>query len=298
MNTFFKFWAGLLALLALGAAFLGIFRLLVFATACEDPFIRIIQETSSAIRQDAADGDVFLRRAKAYHTLGKLEKAAADYSRAITLGRNEAAVYLARGKCYSDLEQNTVALQDVLHAHELAPPTAGSYHRLADIYTSMANYDEARKAFEKGLALSPTNAGLLTCQARLFLKTRDRKAAARGFDAALAADPAFAFAYFCRGKLHAQQRARAQAIRDFSMVIYAPPTTCYLRRLQLSACLERAQILHKRNQPAFWLDFGRILRAVFRMKLTDLKIRAAEAGWLPMARTAADSDPFSPAAQE
>lgn len=293
MNKFMKFSAGVLALLALGTAVLGIFRLLVSATACEDPFIRVIQETSIAIRQNAMDGAVFLRRARAYHELGKLEKAAADYSRAITLGRNEAAVYLARGKCYSDLEQNTVALQNVLHAHELAPPTAGSYHRLADIYTSMANYDEARKAFEKGLALSPTNASLLTCQARLFLKTRDRKAAARGFDAALAADPAFAFAYFCRGKLHAKQRAPERAIRDFTMVINAPPTSCYLRRLQLSACLARAEILHARNRPAFWLDFGRILRAVFRLKLIDLKIRAAEAGRLPLLRTAAYVSPES-----
>lgn len=298
MKRFFLFCAVLLALLAFCAAVFGVLRALGSATACEDPYIRIIQETSSDIRQEAADGAVFLRRAKAYHELGKLDKAEADFSQAITRGQGDAAVYLARGKCRNDLEQNSDALRDILQAHELAPPTAASYHRLADVYTAMEDYDQARAAFAKALALDPASAALLTCQARMFLQARDRKAAARGFDAAIAADPAFAYAYFCRGKFHARQRAHEQAIRDFSVVINAPTTGCFSRRLQLSACLRRAEILRKRNRPAFWLDFGRILRSVFRSKLIDLKIRAAEAGRLPLARTAADSEPLSPGTQE
>ena len=288
MNKFSIICVGLFVLLAFCAAALCLVRTFDSTTACENPIIREIQETSWAIRQNPAAGDLFLRRAKAYHTLGKLEKAVADYNQAITRGQNNAAVYLARAKCYSDLDQNSAALQDALHAQELAPPTPVSYHRLADIYTSMKNYDKAQTAFAQGLKLSPTNAALLTCRARMYQQSGDYKGAARGYDKAIAADPTYIFAYYCRGRLRAKQRAREQALRDFSVVINAPPT-CYLRRLQLDAYINRARVLHRLNRPSFWLDFFRIFQSVVRKKLVDVKIWAAEAGRLPLLRTVEDA---------
>ena len=288
MNKLSIIGMGLVAVLAFCAAVIGLVRVCDSVTACENPFIRKIQETSLAIRQDPAAGDMFLQRAKAYHTLGKLEKAVADYNRAITLGQDDAAVYLARAKCFNDLDRNSAALQDVLHAQELSPPTPVSYHRLADIYSSMKNFDKARTAFAQGLKLSPTNAVLLTCQARMFQLAGDDKGAARGYDKAIAADPAYIYAYYCRGRLREKQRAHEQALRDFSVVINAPPT-CYLRRLQLDALIDRARVLQRLNRPSFWRDFFRIFQSVVWEKLIDLKIRAAENGRLPQLRTIEDS---------
>lgn len=255
--------------------------------ACEDPYLRDIQQTSEAIRHEGADVAAHLKRAAAYQELGKHGKAAADYSQAIALGAAGVEVYLARGKCFNVEGQNQAALQDILHAQELAPASPESLHRLADIHSSMGNYDEARMAFMEGLKLSPTNAPLLTCQARLYRNMGDLTAAEHGFNAAIALDPEYIYAYYCRGLLFATMGEHAKAFTDFTAVVDAPPT-CYLRHIQMSSYVARARSARALGLGGPAVDLVKAGLIAARLKVIARSIQAAELGKfnVPRARAA------------
>lgn len=255
--------------------------------SCEAPFIRDIQQASVAIRRDNTDVAAHLQRAAAYRELGKHGKAAADCSRAITLGAKDADVYLTRAKCFNVIDRNPAALEDIRRAQELSPPSPRSHHLLADIHSDMGNYDEALAAFTEGLKLDPTNVPLLTCQARMFRKKGDLDDAERGFNAALALDPSDAYAYHCRGQLFAEMGEHAKAVDDFNAALDAEPT-CFLRRLWVSTYLARGKSAHALGLKRYRADLFKAVYEILRQKMVDRRIQAAESAKADAPQTGTD----------
>ncbi len=265
----------LAAIVFLVAVFGSLLLLQYPSPACEDPYIREIEQTSRAIHRSGATADLHFRRAKAYAELGQHAKAAADYTQALALGTPESDILLPRAKCLSVAGQNEEALQDLLRAQEILPPSAGLCHRLADVYCELKRYEESQAAFAQGLELAPEDAPLLTCQARMFRAQGDPEAASRGYDAALRIDPEYIYAYDCRGRLLLDQDEYKGAIADFTRVIQAP-TTCYLRRMQLRAYAARYAAARAGGIPGYQLDPFRAGIVAGKLKRIEQRIQAAE----------------------
>ena len=85
----------------------------------KDPEVRI-KGCSELIRRDSADATTYYNRAVAYETSGDIDRALADYTKAIELAPDNAAAYDNRGRTYARKGDYTRAMADVLKASELA----------------------------------------------------------------------------------------------------------------------------------------------------------------------------------
>jgi Flp pilus assembly protein TadD len=92
--------------------------------------------------------------------LHQLEKALADYSKAIELDPKNPVAWSNRGITYRDLHQREKALADLNKAIELAPKFAPAWNIRGNAYRDLHQYEKAIADYSKAIELDPKNAGL------------------------------------------------------------------------------------------------------------------------------------------
>jgi len=82
-----------------------------------------IKSCSENIRRDAKNAIAYYNRGTAHQLKGDLDRATADYSKAIELKPNYASAYNSRGLVYASKGDYAHAVADVTKASELTPKT-------------------------------------------------------------------------------------------------------------------------------------------------------------------------------
>ena len=83
-----------------------------------EPRLRI-KGCSDIIQRSPDDATAYQNRAFAYELTGDIDKAIADYSKAIALTPSNASVYVNRGRAYASKGDQIHAVEDDTKAHEL-----------------------------------------------------------------------------------------------------------------------------------------------------------------------------------
>jgi tetratricopeptide (TPR) repeat protein len=90
--------------------------------------------------------------------MGQLDKAVADFSRALELDAKHAAAWGGRGVAYSALGQLEKAVADYSRAVELDPKFAAAWHSRGIAYGQMGQLDKAVADFSRAIELNPRDA--------------------------------------------------------------------------------------------------------------------------------------------
>ena len=94
----------------------------------KNPEIRI-KGCSEIIRRNPADATAHLNRAAAYELSGDIDRAIADFTKAIELAPDNSAAYNNRGRAYARKGDYTRSVADVLKANELVGEATASNTR-------------------------------------------------------------------------------------------------------------------------------------------------------------------------
>src|SRR5215207_5534741 len=102
-----------------------------------------IKACSAILQRDAKDAIAYYKRGLAYQFKGDLDRAIADYNKAIELRPRSARAYESRGSAYASKGVYTNAVADVTKASELAARKT-SDDRPSTSRRAMQNYQDLR----------------------------------------------------------------------------------------------------------------------------------------------------------
>jgi tetratricopeptide (TPR) repeat protein len=100
-------------------------------------------------------GHAFYNRGNAFYYLGVLEKAIADYSRAIVLNPDHAETFYNRANSYADLGDHERAIDDYSQAIRLKPNFDAAYYNRANSHLRGGRLLRAVEDYKKAFSLRP-----------------------------------------------------------------------------------------------------------------------------------------------
>jgi tetratricopeptide (TPR) repeat protein len=116
----------------------------------------IRDETEAIRRGNPIDQpDFYYNRGVSYESIGTLDKALADYNKAIHLAPNELKNYRGRASALEDMDQLDKARADYDQVVRLNPRDTNDYRFRGNAHFAKGNYKAAASDFEKAAHLSP-----------------------------------------------------------------------------------------------------------------------------------------------
>jgi tetratricopeptide (TPR) repeat protein len=177
-------------------------------------FDQKVQDSPSAINH--------YHRGLAWQAIGDVEKAIADYGRAMEIAPEVAAYYVIRGNAWNDKGEHDKAIADYDEAIRLEPSGA-AYHGRGDASFEKGDYEQAIADYSQAIESDPESIIALNNRGTALLKQGQRDAAIADYDEAIRLDPTFAPAYGTRGRAKAEMGRYDEALADFTKAIELNP---------------------------------------------------------------------------
>jgi len=172
-------------------------------------------------------GYQWYRRGFIYESLNELEKAVADYSKAIELEPDNNHHYRARGRVYMPLAERVKAFADYSRAIELRPDVPWNYLGRGNAYMQMAKWERALADFSRAIELKTDEAYSYSCRGSAYMELGEPEKAmadfSRAIDVLRPSTRRPAYFYRVRGDAYMQLAEWEKAIADFSRAIELRP---------------------------------------------------------------------------
>lgn len=254
---------------------------------------------SRLIARDDKDFRAWAERGMAWLQVNELDRAMADYDRAISLSPHYSYALLGRGMVFTRKRDFDKALSDLNKAIDVEPRTAVVYNLRGVAYMAMGDSDRALADFDMAIALDSTDPESRSNRAAVLLKTGDFDRAIADIDAVINSNASNAEAYALRGRAFSGKGDHDRAIADYDRAIGLSPGEAdlhYHRGVSWKrkgendralADLDRAVALDPRLADAFsvrgsiWFDKGDLVRAIADFD-TALRLDPDDAGTLNM----------------
>ena len=114
-----------------------------------------IKSCSELVRGSPGDEVAYINRGKAYGIKGELDRAIADFSKAIEINPKRALSYNNRGIAYQTKRDIDRAIADYGKAIEIDPKFANVYYNRGAAYQMKGNRDRAISDYRKALEVDP-----------------------------------------------------------------------------------------------------------------------------------------------
>lgn len=147
-----------------------------------------VDHYSELLRQEPGNALAYSRRADAYHRLGQLEQAIADYTRAFELDPDRPGALANRALLHGQAQQYKAALQDYATLQQRFPDYNLHQNR-GLLYMDMQEYDKALADMNQSVKREPERPGPWTNRALLYLKMNQPDRARADYEMALTIDP-------------------------------------------------------------------------------------------------------------
>jgi tetratricopeptide (TPR) repeat protein len=185
---------------------------------------RAIADYSRAIELDPQSATAYNNRGVARAVAGEPRDAIADYDRAIAIEPKNPFVFRNRGDIYRERGECEQAIADYTQAIRLDPTCVDAYCERAAGYQSRAELDLALADYDKAASLDPDHATAHLGRGRICTKRGDFVAAIASLTRAIEASPTLAIAYTERGHAHLGAQHFADAAVDYAKAIALDPT--------------------------------------------------------------------------
>ena len=183
---------------------------------------KAIADYDRAIQLDANFDAAYVNRGRAYAAKTNHNRAIADYDRAIEI-RASAPVHTFRGDAYLATRNHERALIDYDRAIQLDPTFAAAYNGRGNVYFAKDEFDRAIGDYDIAILLDP-NSVYTTRDADLLdyeNELDDRRA--RPSSRELQLDVSYSSPYHLRGRAYAAKKDHDRAIADFNRAIELDP---------------------------------------------------------------------------
>ncbi len=156
-----------------------------------------------------------VNRGSIYAALGQHEKAIRDFTDAISINPYVPVAYYNRGMSHVFLGQKELAVGDFTSVIELKPGYAEAYNNRGSMYGDMGETEKAIADFSSAIALQPDFPGFYANRAHAFVMKRSYEGAVRDFSRAMELDPGKASWLVARGNAYLSLGEREKAEVDF-----------------------------------------------------------------------------------
>ena len=185
---------------------------------------RAIADFTKALELDPNHAPAYYYRGLAYDKKGDLDRAIADFTKALELDPNHAPAYYYRGLAYDKKGDLDRAIADFTKALELDPNDAPAYFYRGLTYDKKGDFDLAIADLTKALELDPNDAPAYFCRGLTYDKKGDFDLAIADLTKALELDPNDAPAYFCRGLVYNKKGDLDRTIADLTEALELDPS--------------------------------------------------------------------------
>ena len=229
----------------------------------------------------------YSNRAGAYMKLGQVERAIADYTKAIELTPNSAAALSGRGRAHLAAHRPHGAIRDFTRAVGLDARFSAAYRSRAEAKMAIERYEEAIEDYQPRHRLRAAQCRDLRAARAGLPGSRQRRLRHQGLRQGHRARARTSAAFYAaRGLAYAKAEAYEDALNDFARAIELEPRSpkayayrAWTYRQQQQAELgikdvERALKLDDKSAEAYWAR-GEINEALGRAELAVADLRKA-----------------------
>ncbi len=174
----------------------------------------------------------YINRAKAYYDQGNVDRAMADYNRAIELNTDDELAYTDRGFLYTQQGNSAKAMSDFDKAIKINPVYPMAYYDRGLAFEAQKNVSQAFNSFTKAIELNPHYLEAYAKRSLLYRQSGDWPKAIADFTRVIELSPLNAESYNDRGVLYGERDYWDKAIVDFTKAIKLNPqyATAYYNR--------------------------------------------------------------------
>jgi tetratricopeptide (TPR) repeat protein len=185
-------------------------------------FDRAIEAFDQITKIDPS-ADAYRGRGVAYYEKGDLDRAMADFDKAITLDPKSARAYVDRAIIYEAKGQLDRAIAEDDQAIALDPKFDIAYNNRCSYYTTKGDSDHALADCNQAITLNPTYALAYTNRGWAYYGKGDYDRAITDYDRSITLDPKYARAYTNRGIAYFAKKNYDRAIADYDQAIALEP---------------------------------------------------------------------------
>ena len=169
------------------------------------------------------NADNYYMRGVVYLKQGQIDRAIADFDKAVAGDPNFAKAYCNRGVAYAMQGQFDRALPDLNKALSLNPKYSKARYMRGLVYSQQKRYDLALADFNKALEINAGNDKALYFRGILYFSQGRHDLALADFHQALKINPRYANAYYNRGVAYYNKSLYDKAIGDFNKSLELDP---------------------------------------------------------------------------
>ena len=173
---------------------------------------------------DPTSASAYIIRGNAHLEAGSLDRAIADYSRAIELDPQSAAAYNNRGVARAVADEPREAIADYDRAIAIEPKNPFAFRNRGDIYRERGECEQAIADYTRAIRLDPICVDAYCERAVAYQSREELDLALADYDKAAALDPDHAIAHLGRGRICARRGDFVAAIASLTRAIEASPT--------------------------------------------------------------------------
>jgi tetratricopeptide (TPR) repeat protein len=157
----------------------------------------------------------YINRGMAFHKMGRLDEALADYDKAIALYPSLHIAYYNRGVVFSQMGQLDRALADYNAAIALNPSYDIAYHNRGVVLSQMGRLDMALMDYGKAIELNPTFAEAYRDRGAVFFQMGQYEKALDDYGEAIALNSNDAASFVNRAFVYLSVGQNERALSDF-----------------------------------------------------------------------------------
>lgn len=184
---------------------------------------KAIADCSKALSLGRNDGDVYMNRGVYYATLRDFDKAIADYNEAIRLGKNDVAVLVNRAMAYVAKQDFDRAMKDFDELIKRDPKDPRHYVQRGSAWQHRKEYDKALADYNKALAIDKEHLGAISSRGFVYYLQGKHAKAVKDFDEVIRIDPYSAMALNNRGFNQQMLGRFAEALKNYDEAIRIAP---------------------------------------------------------------------------
>jgi tetratricopeptide (TPR) repeat protein len=195
----------------------------LYSQACRSARRRGETVPSPAIAQEPSSSTDYIARGNVHLDLVVLDRAIADYSRAIELDPQSSIAYNNRGVAHALAGEQLSAIGDYDQAAAIDPNSACAHLNRADAWRERGECERALADYTRAIELDPDCAEAYCERAEAYRSGGDLERAVSDFDKAVELDATNAVAHLGLGRVHAKRGAFDLAVASFTRAIAHAP---------------------------------------------------------------------------
>ena len=184
---------------------------------------KALADYNKAIELDPNNAEAYISRGIAWVSTHRLNNALADFSKAIELDPKNVAAYTGRGAVRQGKRELDKALADYNKAIELDPNNALAYMSRSAMWRDRGEFDKAIVDSNKALELDSENVGIYINRALMRASKGELEKALEDYNKSIELDPNNTLVYIGRGSMWRDRGEFEKALTDCNKAVELAP---------------------------------------------------------------------------